>query len=199
MLKVGITGGIGSGKSTACRIFATLGIPVYYADDRAKQLMNEDPDLMRKITSLLGEKAYRGGLLNRDFVAQIVFQDPEKLQALNAIVHPAVGRDAEEWQQNQHGVPYILKEAALLFEAGSYRQLDKMICVVAPEKLRIKRVMERDQVDESAVRARMDKQWPQHQKMLRSDFLLYNDGTHPLIKQIFRIHHRLLSLSVEQR
>jgi dephospho-CoA kinase len=136
--------------------------------------------------------------LDRGYVARIVFQDPEKLQALNAIVHPAVGKDAERWHLVQKGVPYTLKEAALLFEAGSYRQLDITICVVAPRELRIKRVMERDQVDEETVRARMDKQWPQHRKMLLSDFLLYNDGEHSLIQQVFRIHRRLTALSAEQ-
>lgn len=191
MLQVGITGGIGSGKTTVCKIFEQLGIPVYYADDRAKQLMVEQPSLIQQIKDLLGEEAYLNGALNRQYVANIVFSDTEKLSQLNALVHPAVALDGEQWHQMQKNVPYTLKEAALLYEAGSYQQLDRMICVVAPDELRIERVMQRDQVERSAVEARMAKQWPQKQKALLSDFLIYNDGTAFLIQQVLRIHQKL--------
>lgn len=193
MLKVGITGGIGSGKTTVCKIFEQLGIPIYYADDRAKLLMTEDPELVSQIKLLFGESAYSKGKLNRPFIANIVFNDPEKLSQLNALVHPAVAKDGERWHLAQKNAPYTLKEAALLYEAGSYRQLDRMICVVAPEDLRIKRVMQRDQVDQAAVEARMNKQWPQSQKARLSDFLVYNDGSEFLIQQVLRIHHKLLA------
>lgn len=192
MLKVGITGGIGSGKTTVCKIFEQLGIPIYYADDRAKKLMVEDPQLVKEIKVLLGEEAYtREGQLDRAFIANIVFNNPDKLAQLNALVHPAVARDGATWQKTQTEVPYTLKEAALLYEAGSYQSLDRMICVVAPEEMRIQRVMERDQVDRAAVIARINKQWPQAQKARLSDFLIYNDGTQSLIRQVVRIHQRL--------
>lgn len=195
MLKVGITGGIGSGKTTVCKIFEQLGIPVYYADDRAKRLMVEDPQLVRGIMALLGEEAYTPeGQLDRTFVANIVFNNPGKLAQLNDLVHPAVARDGAAWQEKQTEVPYTLKEAALLYEAGSYRALDRMICVVAPEEMCIQRVMERDRVDRAAVLARMDKQWPQAQKARLADFLIYNDGTQSLVQQVVRIHKRLKSI-----
>lgn len=194
MLKVGITGGIGSGKTTVCKIFEQLDIPIYYADDRAKVLMVEDTQLVKEIKALLGTEAYtEDGQLNRAYVADIVFQNPDKLSQLNALVHPAVAKDGEDWQKKQQNTPYTLKEAALLYEAGSYRALDKMICVVAPQELRIERVMKRDQVDRAAVQARMDKQWPQAKKARLSDFLIYNDGNQSLILQVMRIHHRLLN------
>lgn len=195
MLKVGITGSIGSGKTTVCQIFSILGIPVYYADDRAKWLMNENPSIKKAIIDLLGQDAYSANQeLNRSYVASKVFNDAEKLQALNQIVHPAVAEDGQSWQEEQKNTPYTLKEAALLFEAGSYKQLDKIICVVAEEDLRIKRVMSRDEVSAEEVKARMDKQWSQHKKMLESDFLIYNDGQHSLIKQVLHIHKRFLKL-----
>jgi dephospho-CoA kinase len=195
MLKVGITGGIGSGKSTVCKIFAILGIPIYNADDSAKNLMTEDPDLVQKIKDLLGTEAYLSdGQLNRAYVADIVFKNQNKLDSLNALVHPAVAQDGLQWHQRQKDVPYTLKEAALLFEAGSYRQLDRLICVVAPEDLRIQRVMQRDQVERAAVLARMQKQWPQAKKAKRSDFIIYNDGSQSLIQQVLRVHKKLVQL-----
>lgn len=194
-LKIGITGGIGSGKSTVCKIFKVLGIPVYYADDRAKSLMIEDPQLIKAIKALLGEEAYSAdGQLNRAHVGNIVFKDKEQLEKLNAIVHPAVAKDGARWHLKQTNVPYTLKEAALLFEAGSYRQLDQLICVIAPQEVRIQRVMKRDQVERAAVLARMDKQWPQAKKARLSDFIIYNDGRMPLIPQVLRIHKKLAHL-----
>ncbi|GAB5554508.1 MAG: dephospho-CoA kinase [Saprospiraceae bacterium] len=195
--KIGITGGIGSGKSTVCKIFEVLGIPVYYADDRAKSLMVQDKALVEAIKKLLGEAAYQAdGQLDRGYVANIIFRDKDKLAALNALVHPAVAKDGESWHFSQKNVPYTLKEAALLFEAGSYKHLDKLICVVAPKAMRLKRVMERDQVEESAVLARMDKQWPQSKKAVLSDFIIYNDGSIPLIPQVLRIHKKLVAHSL---
>ncbi|MCO6478619.1 MAG: dephospho-CoA kinase [Phaeodactylibacter sp.] len=195
MLKVGITGGIGSGKTTACKVFETLGIPVYYADSQAKQLMVSDPRLVAGIKALFGPESYlRDGALNRPFIAQQVFSNDEKLKQLNALVHPAVAEDAERWHHAQENVPYTLKEAALLFESGSYKQLDKLITVSAPEKLRIQRVMERDGVSAEEVRARMKKQMPEEEKVKRSDFVIYNDGAHFLIRQVLDIHRALLAI-----
>lgn len=194
MLKIGITGGIGSGKTTVCQIFETLGIPVYYADDRAKRLMTEDPILKRQIVELFGQEAYqKDGSLNRKHIADIVFNNKAQLARLNAAVHPAVGRDANAWHDAQNA-PYTLREAALLFEAGSFRQMDKVITVTAPEEVRIARVMKRDQTTEEAVRARMDKQMPEAEKVERADFVIHNDGKHSLISQVLDIHRQLKAL-----
>ncbi len=191
-LKVGITGNIGSGKSTVCAIFEQLGIPIYYADQRAKMLMREDPNLVEGIKDLLGQDAYfSDGSINRQFISQQIFTQPELLKKMNQLVHPAVGRDTIQWVAQNAQAPYTLKEAAILFESGSHKQLDKVICVIAPESIRIQRVMDRDQVDEEAVNARMKNQWPEYKKAIRSDFLIYNDGSQSLIDQVMRIHKKL--------
>lgn len=193
MLKAGITGGIGSGKTTVCKIFETLGIPVYYADDRAKWLMTHDPELVEAISNTFGKDAYLPeGQLNRAYLAKVVFGDDEKLAQLNALVHPAVFRDGYQWHSSQINVPYTLREAALLFESGSYRAIDKMIVVTAPLPVRVKRVMERDQVTEAAVMARIEKQWPEEEKVKRADFVIFNDGDRLLIPQVLEIHRSLL-------
>ncbi|RMF24535.1 MAG: dephospho-CoA kinase [Bacteroidetes bacterium] len=197
-LKVGITGGIGSGKTTVCRIFELLGVPVYYADERAKWLMTHDPELRHRIRERFGTEAYLpDGTLNRAFLAKQVFHDPEKLRGLNALVHPAVHADAARWhlEQSRKGASYTLREAALLFESGSYRHLDRMIVVTAPEELRIRRVMQRDGVSREAVRARMRHQWPEAEKAARADFLIQNDGEHLLLPQVLRVHRDLLNLA----
>lgn len=195
ILKVGITGGIGSGKTTVCRIFERLGIPVYYADARAKQLMVENKDLRVQIQQVFGTEAYLpDGSLNRQHIAQQAFSQPQLLQRLNALVHPAVAQDSLSWHGQQSGVPYTLKEAALLYESGSDQALDKIIAVTAPEDLRLQRVMQRDGSDESAVRARMERQMPEAEKAKRADFVIYNDGKQLLLPQIQRIHQALLQL-----
>ncbi|MCB0572438.1 MAG: dephospho-CoA kinase [Phaeodactylibacter sp.] len=195
-MKVGITGGIGSGKTTVCKIFEALGIPVYYADTRAKWLMAHDPVLVAGIKQLIGTKAYFGdGGLNRAFIAEAIFGNNEKLQKLNHLVHPAVAEDSERWHNAQKGAPYTLKEAALFFESGNDKAMDKMITVFAPEALRIQRVVERDQSNPESVRARMDKQMPEEEKIRRSDYVIHNDGQHSLIHQVMDIHRELLRLS----
>lgn len=198
MLKVGITGGIGSGKSTVAKIFATLGVPVYYADDAGKRLMQENPDLRSAIRLAFGEEAYNEeNVLNRAYLAQIVFSEATQLRRLEALVHPAVLADSECWltAQKNAGAAYVLKEAALLFESGSYQQLDKIIVVHAPEALRISRVIERDNSQEEAVRARMAKQWPDEEKLKLADFVIYNDGRQMLIPQVLSLHTQLIQLS----
>ena len=193
-LKIGITGGIGSGKSTVCQIFATLGIPVYYADAAAKRLMVEDEALVAGIRKLFGEAAYDAeGQLQRQHLAQIVFQDRRKLALLNALVHPAVARDSLAWHAAQTKAPYTLKEAALLFESGSYQQLDQIICVRAPRALRLERVIQRDGITIEAVEARMAQQLPEAEKGERSDYLIENDGQQLLIPQVQRIHRAILA------
>lgn len=192
MKKVGLTGGIGSGKSTVAKIFETLGIPVYYADLEAKRLMVEDTSLVEAIKELFGEEAYdANGRLNRAFIAQRAFPEPELLKKLEALVHPAVLRDGERWHAAQRDAPYTIKEAALLFESGSYRQLDKVITVFAPLELRIQRVMARDKSAREDVEARIARQMPEDEKIALADFVVYNDGSRSLISQVWQIHKEL--------
>jgi len=192
MQHLGITGGIGSGKTTVCKIFETLGIPVYYADERAKYLMSHDPVLIAGIIELFGAESFlEPHLLNRAHIAQVAFNDKEKLNQLNALVHPAVAQDGLNWQAAQHNAPYTLKEAALLFESGSYRTLDKIIVVAAPIELRIQRVMTRDGAKREEVEARISKQMPEAEKVSLADFVVNNDGVHALIPQVMAIHAKI--------
>jgi dephospho-CoA kinase len=189
VLKVGITGGIGSGKTTVCKVFETLGIPIYYADDRAKFLMNTDEFLVTEITKLFGEQAYLSkGELNRPHLASIAFSNKKVLQKLNGLVHPVVHQDSEKWFSQQRNVPYVLKEAALHFETGGYKMLDKMITVFAPKEMRIERVMKRDNRTVEEVEARINNQMPDSEKVKLADFVIYNDGSQSLIQQVYRIH-----------
>lgn len=193
MLRVGITGGIGSGKSTVCRIFEILGVPVYYADEAARRLMNENP-LRNQIIANFGEAAYVGEELNRTWMATQVFNNPEKLALLNSLVHPVTIVDADEWMKKQHS-PYTLKEAALLFESGSYQYLDYIIGVSAPVELRIARTTTRDQKSADEIRKRIDRQMDEDEKMNRCDFVLINDEKQLLIPQVIALHQQLLLLS----
>ena len=193
MLKVGITGGIGSGKSTVAHIFETLGIPVYYADDAAKKLMNEDEGLKQQVQQLFGDAAYTNGQLNRPFVAAQVFNNPEKLAMLNAIVHPATIADAEKWMRQQ-SAPYCIKEAALIFESGAQENLDVVIGVFAPKAIRIKRVMDRDGITREEVLARMNKQINETIKMRLCNYVITNDEQELLIPQVLAVHQALLAL-----
>lgn len=195
MLRIGLTGGIGSGKTTVARIFEVLGIPVYYADDAAKRLMNTDEALKAAIVEAFGREAYTEGSLNRAFLASIVFNDPAKLALLNSLTHPATIQDANQWMERQHA-PYTIKEAALIFESGSDEHLDFVIGVSAPEKLRIHRVMQRDGVTESGIRSRMARQMDEALKMEKCDFLVINDEHHPVIQQVLDLHHRFQASSI---
>ena len=195
-LRVGITGGIGSGKTTVCRIFEALGVPVYDADHWAKWLIANDPDVRAALIALFGSEAYLpDGTYNRTLVAALVFSDAEKLAALNAAVHPAVERHSRAWHERhaQAGHPYTLKEAALLVESGSHRFLDALIVVTAPEAIRVRRVVQRDGVPEAAVQARMRNQMPESEKAALADFLIVNDGQHLLIPQVWAVHQKLMT------
>lgn len=193
MLKIGLTGGIGSGKSTVARIFEVLGIPVYYADDAAKRMMNEDEELKQKIQQQFGNDIYKDGKLDRKKMADIVFASPDKLNQLNALIHPATIKDAERWMQKQT-TPYTLKEAALIFESGAQEHLDYVIGVTAPAPLRIQRTMQRDGVSREEVIARMDKQMDETIKMKLCDFVLVNDEQEMLLPQVIALHEKLLML-----
>lgn len=195
ILKIGITGGIGSGKTTICKIFETLGIPVYYADDRAKWLMVNNLDLVSKLKSLFGKEAYlENGELNRKYISSKVFSDISLLEKLNSIVHPAVFKDGIQWHDSFKDVSYTLKEAALLFESGGYKNLDKVITVYAPKEVRIQRVMNRDGSSRAEVEARIDKQMPDAEKMELADYIIKNDERNKLIQQVLEIHQKILDL-----
>lgn len=201
-LRVGITGGIGSGKTTVCQIFEALGVPVYYADHWARWLIENDVDLKRGITALLGAEAYDpDGRYQRGWVASRVFADPGQLAALNALVHPAVEQHSRAWHENaaRPGVPYTLKEAALMIESGSHRFLDALIIVTAPETLRIQRVMERDGLPETAVRQRMANQLPESEKTRLADFQIDNDGRSALVPRVWAVHQALRQRAAEGR
>jgi dephospho-CoA kinase len=193
MLRVGLTGGIGSGKTTVAQIFEVLSIPVYYADPAARNLMNTDPELKKKIIASFGPDAYKNGELNRPYLGSIVFRDSEKLNLLNSIVHPVTIRDSENWMKNQK-TAYAIKEAALIFEAGIEKYLDYVIGVTAPESLRIQRVIERDHVPMQKVLDRLQHQMDEKEKISRCDFVIQNDGLQPLIPQVLEIHERLLKV-----
>jgi len=193
--RVGITGGIGSGKSTVCRIFESLGIPVYDADAWAKWLIVHDESVKTGILDLFGPEAYLpDGAYNRAFVSRIVFEQKEKLAALNALVHPAVERHSRDWheQQCRSGARYTLREAALMIESGSHQYLDFLIVVTAPEAMRVQRTMQRDGIPEAQVLARMRNQLPEEEKVKLADFVVVNDGGQLLVPQVWLIHQALL-------
>jgi len=193
MVKVGLTGGIGSGKTTVAQIFEVLSIPVYYADSAARDLMNHDPELKKKIIASFGTEAYRNGELNRSYLGSIVFPDSKKLNLLNSIVHPVTIRNSANWMKNQK-TPYAVKEAALIFEAGLEKHLDYIIGVTAPEALRIQRVVERDHVPREKVLDRMRHQMDEREKISRCDFVIQNDGLSALLPQVLAIHEKLLKV-----
>ena len=197
-LKVGITGGIGSGKTTVCKIFELLSIPVYYADDRAKWLMNNNPGLIKALKEAFGHEVYhQNGSLNRAYLANIIFNNKKALQKVNAIVHPVVGKDGHDWHEQQNNVSYTLKEAALFFENGTHKVMDYMITVTAPESMRIQRVIARDNTTKADVKARIDKQLPESEKASQSDFIIKNDGQNSLILQVLKIHQALEQISLQ--
>ena len=191
-LKVGVTGGIGSGKSTVCKIFESVGIPVYYADDRAKGLLVEDETLKQEIISLFGAASYAGNQLNRSYLAERVFSDEEELNKMNRVVHPAVAKDFEQFIHRHQGEQVVLKEAALLFETGSYQQLDQNIVVLAKKEIRIQRVLLRDlQRTEEQVLQIMKKQTSDAQRKKLADWQINNNGDELIIPQVLKIYTAL--------
>lgn len=195
MLKIGITGGIGSGKTTVCKVFEILKIPVFYADDAAKSVMNKDPHLIDAIKREFGSELYsEEEILDRKALAKLVFNNSQALGKLNSLVHPAAIQAFEDWSKEQDS-PYVIKEAAILFESGSYKDCDFTILVYTPENLRIKRVMKRDNTTEAEVRARIDKQMPEDKKRELSDFVIENDGSTALLPQVLSLHDYFLSRS----
>lgn len=196
MLRIGLTGGIGSGKSTVGTIFRTLGIPVYDADHRARELMVSDTILMREVVNTFGSDAYNSdGTLNRKFLADKVFSDRTKLMKLNAIVHPAVRKDYEKWLSGVHEQqPYAIFEAALIFEGNLASGFDAIVFIHCDQELRINRVRHRDKVSREDVLARMENQLPEKDKFIQSDFVIINDGKHKLLPQVIETDSQLRAL-----
>lgn len=188
---VGLTGGIGSGKSTIAQMFEKLGIPIYVSDKEAQVLIETDECVKQKIISVFGENAYINGKYNRKYMADVVFNDKDKLRLINEIVHPAMASHFEKWKQKQQA-PYVIKEAAILFESGAYRQCDYIITVTAPEAERIRRVIERDGITEQSVRERMNNQWSDEKKINLSDEFINNINIESSSLKVQEIHSNLI-------
>jgi dephospho-CoA kinase len=192
MLKVGITGGIGSGKSTVCQVFTTLGIPVFNADTAARYLIENDAQLIKNITGLFGEQAYINKKLNSKHISEVVFTSPEKLQQLNALTHPATIAYGQKWMTSQN-TPYIIKEAAIFFETGSNKDMDVMVGVSAPLELRINRAMQRGHSTREQIAARIQQQMPQEEKMKLCNHVIINDDVQAIIPQVLALHQLLVN------
>lgn len=191
MKLVGLTGGIGSGKSTVAKYFNTLGIPVYHSDDRAKAIMEEQVSIKAALIQLFGSKAYVEDRLNRAYIAELAFSNPELLKKLNALVHPAVRADFLAWSKQQEA-PYVIQEAAVLFENGGYKNLDYNILVKAPQEAREQRVMGRDAITRAQVQARMQNQWSDERKEPLADFVIENLDLESTQHNVLKIHELLL-------
>jgi dephospho-CoA kinase len=196
MLRIGLTGGIGSGKTTVAKIFEALGIPVFYADDATKLLMNTNEELKNAIIKNFGEATYKNGELDRKYLASIVFNDKEKLELLNSITHPATIKNAAEWMSKQTS-PYIIKEAALLFESGAAERLDYVIGVYAPQHIRIKRVMERDNLTTEEVMKRISRQLDEEMKMKLCNFVITNNEQALVIPQVLELDKKFRELAIK--
>lgn len=192
MRKIGITGGIGSGKSTVCAIFESMGIPVYNADHEAKQLYTTDLQLKQDIIQLFGDDVYPNDIFHAPSLAAKVFGNPKRLALLNQCVHPRVKQHAIDWMQRQQS-PYIIKEAALLIESGAYHDVDTCILVQCPLELRIQRVMQRDLHTREEVQRRIDAQWSDEKKAAYCQHFIHNDSSHALIPQVLALHRLFLS------
>lgn len=193
MHKIGITGGIGSGKTVVTRVFQTLGIPVFNADGAAKYIMHQDKEVIAQLTAYFGEAIYQEGRLNRPLLASIVFNDPQKLTYLNSIVHPKVIDFGNQWHEQQNA-PYTLKEAALFFESGSYTSMDFIIGVTAPQELRLQRAMNRDGATKEQVLERMAQQMDEAEKMALCAYVIHNDNRQSVIQQVNNLHQHILEL-----
>lgn len=191
MIKVGLTGGIGSGKTTVARIFRTLGIPVFEADAVGRLILTDDREAIEAIEARFGHQVFKGGRIERSELARIVFADPDALRDLNAIIHPAVRNAFRSWAEVQEG-PYVLMEAAILAETAGHQALDQVIVVTAPEPLRLARVVQRDGVEEKSVRARMANQTDETGRLAIADHVIHNDDQQLVIPQVLRIHEAFI-------
>lgn len=193
MKVVGLTGGIGSGKSTVAKMFNELGVAVYIADDRAKYLMNNDVGLKKEIKSLLGEASYLDGKLNRKYIASIIFNDKQKLDQISALVHPAVTIDFDLWKNRQKG-EYVVKEVAILFENGGHLRCDFTVLITAPVEIRIERVLSRDESTRAAILSRMANQWEDARKIPLANFVVFNEKLTETKENVCKIHIKILKL-----
>lgn len=193
-IKVGITGGIGSGKTTACKIFEVLGVPVFYADEEAKSLYTSDQELKSAVIDTFGSDIYPEDEFSRENLAAAVFGDSNKLEALNVLVHPALGRKFDSWARKYEDRPFILKEAAILIESGAHKACNEVIVVSCPIQTRIDRVMRRDGVAEESVRLRMSHQLSDQERLAHSTFEIKNDGIEALTPQVVDIHRKITAV-----
>lgn len=190
MKAVGLTGGIGSGKTTVANMFNELGVPIYIADIEAKKLTNTSEEIKKELIEILGDKAYNEQGLNRKFVASQIFNDEELLERVNQTIHPRVAEHFKKWMSKQTGA-YCIKEAAILFENESYKNCDYTILVTAPKQVRIARVLKRDDTNEEEIKSRMDNQWPDEKKKEFADFIIENEQLSATRKQVQKIHEYL--------
>ncbi len=197
MLKIGITGNIGSGKSTVCKIFENLQIPVFYADIEARKLYFEEK-IKNEVRMLFGTRVFSGDEIDTKKLAAVIFSDPAALDKINNLIHPNVLKKYEQWLEQFRDVPYTLHEAAVLFEHNLQHRFHKTICVTAPNEIRVQRVMKRDGASEAEVRKRMARQWPEEKKVAAADFTVVNDGSRFLIPQVLKIHRQLIHENSEK-
>jgi dephospho-CoA kinase len=191
MIKAGITGGIGTGKTLICQVFSALHVPVYYADEEAKRLTDDDSFIRDALIRIFGEKLYETGKINRVYMAEKIFHDKGLLEKVTAVIHPRVAGHFAEWCHKQADKPYIIQESAILFESNAYRNFDRIITVHAPEDLRIQRVLKRPNMSLEKIRAIMQNQLAEEEKIKRADFIIYNDELTLLMPQILQIHGTL--------
>lgn len=195
-MRLGVTGGIGSGKTTACRLFGTLGIPVFVADTAARRLMESSPQVMEAINRIAGRDLYQGGRLDRKGLADIIFGSPELLQQVNAVVHPALFVTFEEWADNT-GEPYVILEAAILFESGADTLVDRVATISVPEEERIARVMKRDGLSRDEVLRRMENQLDDREREARSHWVISNSDSDLMIPALLMIHEEMMALTAK--
>ncbi len=194
MIKVGLTGGIGSGKTITSTVFEKLGVPVFYADEEAKKLLSKDREVIRQLRDRFGDDIFDENGINKASLASIIFNDRDALDDVNKIIHPKVRRDFASWAEQQISA-YVIMEAAILFESGGHKNMDKTILVYAPEQLRIQRVIKRDDVTEEEVRSRMRNQEKDEDKIEKADWVIYNDDTQMVLPQIIEIHNTIKAKS----
>ncbi len=195
---VGLTGGIGSGKTTVAQIFKALGVPIFVADEVSKRIIDSDLSLQSELKSLLGNDVVKEGKIDRPYMASLIFNDANLLKEANALIHPAVGSAFQQWYLQQD-FPYVLREAAILFESGSHKDCEAIVVVSAPEDLRIERVQKRSGESEAQIRARMSKQWPQKKKEELADYLIFNEQKEMLIPQVIKVHEDLIRRAEQSR
>ncbi|PTX59723.1 dephospho-CoA kinase [Kordia periserrulae] len=189
---VGLTGGIGSGKTTIAKMFHELGVSIYIADIEAKKLMHSSSEIKEELIATFGKKTYIKGKLNRSYLSNIVFNQPEELKKINAIVHPRVGQHFKDWYAERSSEKYIIKEVAILFENGSYKQCDKIITVVAPLETRFERLLQRDETTRAAIQSRMNTQWSDADKIALSDYVIHNEDLENARAQVAKIHDEIM-------